>query len=186
MMLTAVLSTALSVVREKERGTMEQLRVSPLGGAQLIVGKTLPYLAISLLAAALILVAARVLFGVAVRGSYLELGLVTLVYLVGALGWGLLLSTLADSQAMAFQIGIISSMLPAIFLSGFIFPLRGMPEILQAISHIVPARYYVSLLRGIILKGAGLGTYWSQLAGLVAYTVVVLGLATLRLSRREA
>ncbi len=186
MMLTAVLSTALSVVREKERGTMEQLRVSPLHGAQLIVGKTLPYLAVSLLASALILLAARVLFGVAVRGSYVELGLVTLIYLLGALGWGLLLSTLADTQALAFQLGIISSMLPAIFLSGFIFPLRGMPEPLQLLSHVVPARYYVALLRGIILRDAGLSVAWPQLAGLVAYTTIVLGLATLRLSRQEA
>ena len=185
MMLTAVLSTALSVVRERERGTMEQLRVAPLRGGQLIVGKTLPYLAVSLLATVLILVAARVLFGVVVRGSYLELGLVTLVYLVGALGWGLLISTLADSQAMAFQIGIITAMLPSIFLSGFIFPLRAAPEPLQVISHVVPARYYVAMLRGIILKGAGLEAYWTQAAGLAAYTLIVLGLAARRLSRQE-
>ncbi len=186
MMLTAVLSTALSVVREKERGTMEQLRVTPLHGAQLIIGKTVPYLGISLLAATLIIVAARLLFGVEVRGSYAELALATLVYLVGALGWGLLISTLAATQAMAFQIGIITSMLPAIFFSGFIFPLRGMPEPLQILSHVVPARYYVAILRGIIIKGAGLRDHWPQLVELTAYTAIVLALASRRLSRREA
>ncbi|MHB8079734.1 MAG: ABC transporter permease [Candidatus Krumholzibacteriia bacterium] len=186
MMLTAVLSTALSVVREKERGTMEQLRVAPLHPAQLIIGKTLPYLGISLLATAIILAAARLLFGVVVRGSYFDLLVATLVYLFGALGWGLLVSTLADSQAAAFQIGIITSMLPATFLSGFIFPIRNMPPALEFVSHVVPARYYLVVLRGIILKGAGLGPYWRQMAGLGVYAVVVAGLASARLFRREA
>jgi ABC-2 type transport system permease protein len=186
MMLTAVLSTALSVVREKERGTLEQLRVAPLRSGQLIVGKTLPYLAISLLAATIILLAARVLFGVAVRGSYLELLLATLVFLFGALGWGLLVSTLADTQALAFQIGIITSMLPAVFLSGFVFPIRNMPPALELLTHLVPARYFLVILRGIILKGAGLHDYWQQLAGLAVYTAAVTALASLRLARREA
>jgi len=185
LMLTAVLATALSVVREKERGTMEQLRVAPLGTAQLILGKTLPYLAISLVAAALILLAARVLFGVEVKGSYLALLAATLVYLVGALGLGILISTIADSQAMAFQGGLLVSLLPAVLLSGFIFQIRAMPAPLQLVTHLVPARYYLVVLRGVILKGSGLGPYWDQMAYLGLFAVATLGLASLRLVRRE-
>jgi ABC-2 type transport system permease protein len=184
LMLTAVLSTAISVVREKERGTLEQLRVTSLKPGELIIGKTLPYLGISLTATALILVAARVLFDVQVRGSYLDLFVATLVYLVGALGFGLLVSSLSETQAMAFQVGSVASMLPAIFLSGFIFPIRAMPAVLQAITYAVPARYFNVVLRGVILKGAGLGSYLEDMAFLVLYAVVVLGIAYARLSRR--
>jgi ABC-2 type transport system permease protein len=185
LMLTGVLSTALSVVREKERGTMEQLRVTSLRPAELIVGKTLPYLGISLAATVLILTAARVLFGVAVRGPYLDLFLATLVYLVGALGWGLMVSSLAETQALAFQIGIVTSMLPALLLSGFIFPIRSMPVVIQAITYVVPARYFLVVLRGVILKGAGLAPYWRDMAFLGLYATVVLTVAYFRLTRRE-
>jgi ABC-2 type transport system permease protein len=185
MMVTAVLSTALSVVREKERGTMEQLRVTSLRPGELIIGKTLPYLGISLTATAVILVAARLLFGLAVRGSYLDLFLATLLYLIGALGWGLLVSSLARSQAMAFQMGVLSSMLPAIFLSGFIFTIRSMPLPLQAITRIVPARYYLVILRGVILKGGGLGAYLPEMGFLALFAAGVLGIAWVRLVRRE-
>jgi ABC-2 type transport system permease protein len=184
-MLTAVLSTALSVVREKERGTMEQIRVAPIRTVELILGKTLPYLGISLAATAIILIAARVLFGVEVKGPYFDLFLATLLYLTGALGLGLLISTLADSQAMAFQVGMLVSMLPAILLSGFIFQIRSMPTPLQWITHLVPTRYYLVILRGIIIKGSGLGPYWDQMGYLALFSTVVLGLASLRLARKE-
>jgi drug efflux transport system permease protein len=185
LMLTAVLSTALSVVREKERGTMEQLRVSSLTPGELLVGKTIPYLAISLLATAIILLAARALFGVVVRGSYLDLFAITFVYLVGALGLGLLVSSVADSQAMAFQLGAATSMLPSILLSGFIFPIRSMPAVVRALTYAVPARYFLVVLRGVILKGAGLAPYLTDLAFLLAYALVVIGLAFARLTRKE-
>jgi|HubBroStandDraft_3_1064219.scaffolds.fasta_scaffold08767_2 ABC-2 type transport system permease protein len=186
LMLTAVLSTALSVVREKERGTMEQLRVSSLTPGELLIGKTLPYLSISLGATVLILLAARLLFGVAVRGSYLELFAVTLLYLVGALGFGLLVSSISTTQAMAFQIGTTTSMLPAIFLSGFIFPIRSMPAPVRALTFAVPARYFLVVLRGVILKGAGLAPYRQDIAFLLVYALAVLGLAFARLTRKEA
>jgi ABC-2 type transport system permease protein len=185
LMLTAVLSTALSVVREKERGTLEQLRVTSLRPGELIIGKTLPYLAISLTATVIIIVAARVLFGVAVKGPYLDLFVATLVYLVGALGFGLLVSSLSETQAMAFQVGSVTSMLPAIFLSGFIFPIRSMPPALQAITYAVPARYFNVILRGIILKGSGLGPYVWDMGFLLLYATVVMGIAYARLTRRE-
>jgi ABC-2 type transport system permease protein len=185
LMLTAVLSTALSVVRERERGTMEQLRVTSLRPGELVVGKTLPYLGISLTATVIILFAARFLFGVSVRGSYLDLFLATLLYLVGALGFGLLISSVADTQALAFQMGIVTSMLPALFLSGFIFPIRSMPLAVQALTYAVPARYFLVVVRGVMLKGAGLAPYGKDLAFLALYALVVLGVAYARLTRRE-
>jgi ABC-2 type transport system permease protein len=186
LMLTAVLSTALSVVREKERGTMEQLRVAPLRTWELILGKTVPYLGISLLATLLILAAARVLFAVEIRGPHLDLLVAVLLYLFGALGFGLLISTLAHTQALAFQQGLIASMLPAILLSGFIFQIRVMPEPLQLLTYLVPARYFLVILRGIILKGEGIATYWPQVGALALYGLVVVTLASARLARREA
>jgi ABC-2 type transport system permease protein len=185
LMLTAVLATAMSVVREKERGTMEQLRVAPLRTWELVVGKTLPYLAISFMAAVTILVAARVLFDVRVQGPYLALFVATLVYLFGALAFGLLLSTIANSQAMAFQASLITSMLPALLLSGFLFQIRSMPPALQAITYLVPARYYLVILRGVILKGANLTPYGQELLALVVFALVMVVLASVRLSRRE-
>ncbi len=164
---------------------MEQLRVTSLKPGELIVGKTLPYLGISLIATVLILSAARVLFGVEVSGPYLHLFAATLVYLIGALGLGLLVSSVADTQAMAFQVGALVSMLPAIFLSGFIFPIRSMPRVLQIVTYAVPARYFNVVLRGVILKGAGLESYPKDMAFLVLYALVVLGLAYVRLSRKE-
>jgi ABC-2 type transport system permease protein len=189
LMLTAVLSTALSVVREKERGTMEQLRVTSLRPAELIIGKTLPYLGISLAATVIIILAARILFGVRVQGSYLDLFLATLVYLVGALGFGLLVSSIADTQAMAFQVGVVTSMLPALFLSGFIFPIRSMPSVVQGLTYVVPNRYFLVILRGVILKGAPLSTYagaprWDLLF-LCLYGALVFGIAYARLTRKE-
>ena len=186
LMLTAVLSTALSVVREKERGTMEQLRVAPLRTWELIVGKTVPYLGISLLATVIILASARVLFGVVIRGPYLDLLVATLLYLFGALGFGLFISTIADTQTFAFQAGLIASMLPSILLSGFIFQIRIMPQWLQVITYLVPARYFLVILRGVILKGEGLLPYWPDVLALVLYGLATVTLASLRLARREA
>ena len=186
LMLSAVLATALSIVREKERGTIEQLRVAPLGTLELILGKTLPYLAISFIASIIILLAARVLFGVQVMGSYADLMAATLLYLVGALGLGILVSTMADSQAIAFQGGLLVSLLPAVLLSGFIFQIRSMPSWLQVVTYAVPARYYLVVLRGVIIKGASLSPYASELVGLALFALVTLGLATVRLVREEA
>lgn len=164
---------------------MEQLLVTSLRPAELLAGKTIPYLFISLAATAIILLAARVLFGVAVRGSYLDLFVATLIYLIGALGLGLLVSSMAGTQAMAFQVGSLISMLPAIFLSGFIFPIRSMPHVLQILTYAVPARYFLVIARGIILKGAPLTAYGGDLLFLVLYAAIVLAVAWRRLARQS-
>ena len=164
---------------------MEQLRVTALGPGQLILGKTLPYLGITVAGTFLILLVARVLFGVVVRGSYLDLLALTLLYLLGALGLGLLVSSVSDSQALAFQFGIILSMLPSIFLSGFIFPIRSMPVVLQWVTYAFPTRYFLVVLRGIVLKGAGLGPYWRDVAFLGIYGLAIFSIAWVRLTRKE-
>jgi ABC-2 type transport system permease protein len=186
MMITAVLSTALSVVREKERGTMEQLRATSLRPHQLILGKTLPYLAISMIAMKIILVAAELLFGVQVRGSQTDLLLATLLFVVGALGLGLFVSSVSASQAMAFQTGSLLSVLPTLFLSGFIFPIHNMPDPLALLTYAFPGRYFLVIMRGVILKGASLRSYAPELLFLAVYAFVILSISYRRLLKDEA
>ncbi len=183
MMITAVVSTALAVVREKERGTLEQLRLTPLSTTELLIGKTVPYLVVSLLAMTLVLAAARVLFGLVIQGSLVHLYAVSLLFLAGALGFGLFISSLVSRQQDAFQIAGLGSMLPTVLLSGFIFPIRSMPLPLQVLSHVVPARYYMKIMRGVILKGAPATAYPWDLLALAIFATAMIALASLRLSR---
>ena len=185
-MITAVVSTALSVVREKERGTMEQVRMAPVGPVSYILGKTLPYLAISFTSAVLIVLAAMLLFDLPMRGSWALLFLAIGLFLIGAQAQGLLISTIADTQQVAFQIALLSSMLPTMILSGFIFPISSMPTVVQAITHVVPARYFLVALRAIVLKGADITAFWQDLVALAIFATVAMGLASLRLRREWA
>jgi ABC-2 type transport system permease protein len=185
-MITAVVSTALSIVREKERGTMEQVRMAPLDAASFVVGKTIPYFVVSLVSALGIIVVAMALFGMPMRGSWLLLLLALSLFLVGALGLGLLVSSVAETQQVAFQLALLASFLPTLMLSGFIFPISSMPRFLQLVTYAVPARYFLIALRGIVLKGTGLDAFWIELAALTVYAVVVLTLASVRLRRQWA
>ncbi|MGE5198877.1 MAG: ABC transporter permease, partial [Rhodospirillaceae bacterium] len=142
VMISSVVSTSLSIVREKERGTWEQVRMSPISTPAYVVGKTIPYFFISLASAFLIIAASMLLFNLPVRGSWLLLLFAVAVFLVGALGTGLLVSTLVDSQALAFLVGLLISLLPTFVLSGFIFPIASMPLPIQYVTVIVPARYF--------------------------------------------
>jgi ABC-2 type transport system permease protein len=183
LMITSVITTALAVVREKERGTMESLRATPLMAVELLIGKTLPYLGVASTAAAGALLLAWGLFDVPIHGSVLWLAVVTVLFLAGGLGWGVFLSTLADTQQVAFQLGLLSSMLPTLLLSGFVFPISSMPKALQVISHIVPARYYIAALRAIVLKGAGPEVWAGEAMALIAFACVLLLVATARMVR---
>jgi ABC-2 type transport system permease protein len=183
-MITAVVSTALSIVREKERGTMEQVRMSPVGAASFVVGKTIPYFVISLVSAIAIVVVAMALFDMPMRGTWSLLLAALSLFLIGALSLGLLVSSVAETQQVAFQLALLSSFLPTLMLSGFIFPIASMPAALQAVTYVVPARYFLTALRGIVLKGAGLDAVWPQLAALAVYAAVVLTLASVRLRRQ--
>lgn len=183
LMVVAVVSTALSVVRERELGTMEQIMVSPIKPVELILGKTLPYTLISLASTVLILIVGYLLFDVEVKGDFLLLFVVTLIFLLGSLGFGLLISTVAETQQVAFMLATLSTMLPTFILSGFVFPIRNMPEAVQAVTYLVPARYFLVALRGIILKGAGVGAFWEQLIFLVVYAVAMIGISSMRLKK---
>jgi drug efflux transport system permease protein len=185
-MLTAVVSTALSIVREKEAGTMEQVRMAPIGPVPYILGKTAPYFVVSLVSAVSIVFAAMVMFDMPMRGSWLVLLAVVALFLVGALGFGLLISSVAETQQVAFQLALLTSFLPTLMLSGFIFPISSMPAFLQVVTRIVPARYFLVALRGIVLKGTGPASFLGDLVALGVFAVVILGLASLRLRRQWA
>lgn len=184
-MITATISTALSVVREKERGTWEQVRMAPINTVSYVVGKTLPYLGLSLVSAMGIMLAAMWLFELPMRGSWWSLLLATTLFLLGALGTGLLVSTVSESQLFAFQVALILAFLPTFLLSGFIFPIQNMPKPIQVVTYVVPARYFLIVLRGIVLKGVGLATVWASVVALVVYAVAVLGLSAARLARER-
>jgi ABC-2 type transport system permease protein len=185
-MLTAVVSTALSIVREKEAGTMEQVRMSPIGPVPYVLGKTAPYFVVSLVSSMSIVVAAILLFEMPMRGSWIALVAVVSLFLVGALAFGLLISSIAESQQVAFQVALLTSFLPTLMLSGFIFPISSMPTFLQVITRIVPARYFLVALRGIVLKGVGPADFLPDVIALVVYAVVILGLASVRMKRQWA
>ena len=172
--ITGVIATSLSIVKEKERNTIEQITVSPVTSAQLIIGKMIPYALISLVDATLVLIAAYFLFDVVIKGSIVLLFFATLLFLVAVLSIGLFVSAISDSQQVAFQLASLMSMLPTIMLSGFMFPIRSMPSWLQVLSNITPARYYLVILRSIILKGVGISAFWEQLVYLSIFTSVML------------
>jgi ABC-2 type transport system permease protein len=183
LMVTAVISTALAVVRERETGTIEQIMVSPVKPLQLILGKTIPYTVISICATVMILVLGSLLFDVSIKGSVLLLSLVTVVFLVGTLGMGLFISTIAETQQAAFMIAVLTTMLPTFILSGFVFPIRNMPWIIQLITYLIPARYFLVALRAIVLKGVGLGAFWEQLVFMIVYAAVMLAVSSARLKK---
>jgi ABC-2 type transport system permease protein len=186
VMISCVVSTSLSIVREKERGTWEQVRMAPISTPSYVLGKTIPYFFISLAAAFLIIAASMILFGVPVRGSWWLLLFAVSVFVFGALGTGLLVSTLVDSQAQAFLIGLLLSLLPTFVLSGFIFPIASMPVPIQYITYFVPARYFLVILRGIVLKGIGFGVMSPQFFALGLYAFLVLALASVRLAKERS
>jgi ABC-2 type transport system permease protein len=182
--ITAVVSTSLSIVREKENGTIEQIRMAPISTLSYIVGKTLPYLVISQISSFLIIWSAMGLFGLPMRGDWFTLFVVLAAFLVGALGTGLLVSTTAETQQVALQTSMLLAFLPVFMLSGFIFPISSMPIGLQYVTKIVPAKYFLIALRGVVLKGVGMADVIQPLIALVIFAIAVIGLSALRLARR--
>ena len=184
--ITAVMLTSLAIAGEWERGSMEQLFASPVGRLEIVLGKLLPYLALGLIELMLVVAFGALVFDVPVRGSFWLIMLLGLVFLVGMLGQGLLISVVAKNQLVATQAGALSAMLPSVILSGMIFAIENMPLVLQALSRIIPARYLVRGLRGILLKGNGLDVLWPDLLAMSIFAVCVLALATARFKRRLA
>ena len=183
LVITAVVSTAVGVSRERESGSMEQLRVSPLSPLEFILGKSAPYAVISAIVAALVIVLGIRLFGVHVAGSIIALSAATLLFLIACLGLGLLLSTIARTQQVAFVLSVLITFLPTFLLSGFVFPIRNMPLPIQNVSRIVPARYYLESLRRIMLKGGSFDLVAEELFFLVAFALLTGALALFRLRR---
>jgi ABC-2 type transport system permease protein len=184
--ISAVLLTALTVAGEWERGSMEQLFASPVGRLEIVLGKLLPYLVLGMLELELVLAFGAVAFELPILGSVPLVFFLGLFFLVGMLGQGLLISVIARNQLVATQAGALSALLPSMLLSGMLFPLENMPLPLRLLSRVVPARYFVHALRGVLLKGNGLGVLWPDLIALAAFAVLVIALATTRFQRRLA
>jgi len=185
LIVTAVITVALSFVREKEKGTMEQLNVSSLRTIELILGKTFPFVIIALVNAGMILLAGYLIFGVVVKGSYLLLLLTTLIFLTASTSLGIFISVLSDSQQVAFTAATFVSLLPSLILSGFVFPIDSMPWIIQIITNITPAKFFIEILRAIILRGVGISAFWDQIIYLLIFITVLIVLASL-IGKRKA
>lgn len=182
MMMTTLL-TSTSIVRERERGTIEQLIVTPLGSAELVVGKVTPYVVIAMIDMAEVIGAGVLMFGVPINGSLSLLLLLSGLFLVSTLGIGLFVSTLANTQQEAMLTSMFF-LLPAMFLSGFLFPLEGMPWYLQAFSYAIPLRYFLVITRGIMLKGAAIDVLRTEVFALAIFAIIIMGAAALRFRKR--
>jgi ABC-2 type transport system permease protein len=186
MMIIAALLTSLTIAREWETGTMEQLLSTPLRPAEMLLGKLSAFFALGISDLLICLVVGVFVFKVPFRGSVWLLFLSSFLFLFGALCWGLLISTLARSQLLAYQMGLLSSFLPAFLLSGFIYSIENMPKVIQAVTYIVPARYFVTILKGVFLKGAGIQILATEVAFLFGYALVVFFFAVRKMRQKVA
>jgi ABC-2 type transport system permease protein len=184
IMIMTMMLTSMALVRESELGTMEQLLVTPLKPAHLIVGKLVPYALVGLVEILTAMPIVLFWFKVPMRGSYLVLFLLTLPFMLCTLGLGLLVSTLSRTQQQAMMLSAFVFMLPQVYLSGFIFPIQNMPALFQWLTYAVPLRYYVVILRGVFLKGVGLDVLWPAALALVARGLAIVALARLRFRRQ--
>ena len=177
MSIISAMLTSLTVSREWERGTMEQLAATPVHRAEVILGKLVPYLVIGLIDVAVALIVGIYVFDVPFRGSLVTFAAGTTVFLIGVLGLGILLSTSLKSQLLASQAAIFATYMPALLFSGFMYTISNMPVVLQFVSQVVPARYYVSFTRGVFLKGNGLDVVWPAILGLAIYAAATVTLS---------
>ena len=177
LMLISAMMTSISITREKELGTMEILLASPLKPIQIIVGKVVPYLLLSVINALVIILIGRFVFGVPILGSSALLMAETILFILMALCLGILISTMSKNQMVAMFISMIALMLPTIILSGFIFPIDNMPKILQLLSYIMPPRWFIEIVRSIMLKGVGLSYVWKETLIILGMMVLFIGLS---------
>lgn len=184
LMILSIVTPAISVVREKERGTLEHISMAPTTPLEIILGKTTLYFVLSLVAAVLVISASFVLFDVTIKGSVLLLAVTIIIFLVGTLSIGVLISTFTNSQQMAFLVASLLSILPTFILSGFVFPINSMALPLQITTYLLPGRYFLSALRAIMLKGSGFADIYDQIYPLVIFAIVVPAFASLRLSKK--
>ncbi len=184
LMMLAAMLTSLTVAREWERGTMEGLIASPLRPYELMVGKILPYVVIGLVDVGLILLMGVFWFRVPLRGSLTLLMVSSTIFLLGGLGIGLFISAATKSVQVAFQLSTLATMLPALLLSGFFYPIENMPAVLRAITYLIPARYFLVVIRGIFLKGVGLAILWKELVFLSLFAILMLVASSAKFHKR--
>lgn len=184
LMLVSALMTSISIVREKEMGTMEVLLVSPLRPIQIILGKVMPYVFLSFINAGLIIVLSLTVFNLPVQGSILLLLTECLLFIVLALSLGILISTSTDNQQVAMLLSMVALMLPTMLLSGFIYPIENMPYILQLLCQIMPPKWFIVIVKGIMLKGVGLEKLWFETLVLLGMTIILLNISARKFKKR--
>jgi ABC-2 type transport system permease protein len=184
LMVMTMLLSAMGVVREKEIGTMEQLIVTPIRPWQLLLGKLAPFAIIGLFQMCLASAVTVFGFGVPLRGSFLLLLGLTMLFILSTLGLGLLVSTVVQNQQQAMMGAVFGAMIPMIYLSGLIFPIENMPRVIQLVTYAIPLRYYAEIIRGVFLRGSGIGVLWPEALTLLGMGVAILGLAAWRFRKR--
>jgi ABC-2 type transport system permease protein len=184
MMIVGAMLTALSIVKEKERGTIEQILVSPIRPLEMMIGKIIPYVIIAFIDLVIVVIAGYVIFAVPIKGSLFQLGIFAVLYLIASLGTGVFVSTIADTMQTAMLAAIFISLMPSILLSGFVFPLENMPAPIRLISYFFPGRYFVTAIRGIYLKGVGITVLWPEAVLLVCFSVGIMWLSASRFQEK--
>jgi len=182
--LVTLVLTSLAIVKEKEIGTMEQLIVTPIRSYQMIIGKLVPFTILGFVAVTIVLVAMRIIFEIEIKGSIIFLLCSSFLYILSTLGLGLLISTISKTQQQAMMIAIFAVMLPMVFLSGFAFPIENMPKIIQVVSYAIPLRYFITIIRGVILKGLGFADLWIEASVLFGMGISILLLSSLRFRKK--
>jgi len=180
MMIVGAILTALSIVKEKERGTIEQILVSPIRPLEMMIGKIIPYVIIAFTDLVIVVIAGYLVFHVPIKGSLFQLAFFSLFYLIASLGTGVFVSTIADTMQTAMLAAIFISLMPSILLSGFVFPLENMPVGVQIVSYFFPGRYFVAAIRGIYLKGVGLLVLWPEALLLLVFAAGIVWLSASR------
>ena len=182
--IITMLLTSLAVVKEKEIGTLEQLIVTPIKSYQLILGKLIPFVILGFVAVILVTIGMRVIFGIEVRGSIAFLLGNSFLYILSTLGLGLYISTISKTQQQAMMIAIFGVLMPMIYLSGFTFPIENMPASIQVVSYFIPLRYFITIIRGVVLKGTGFAELWRETAALGGMGIAILFLASMRFRKK--
>ena len=180
MIMVSALLTSITIAREKEQGTFDLIKLSPVHSYEVILGKVIPYLILSMFIGIFVIVSGVFLFGVPIRGSYLTLLFYLFIYCLTGLSFGILISTMVATQQAAMLIAMVATLLPTLFLSGFIFQLEAMPKVLQIISWIIPARYFLVIIRGLMLKGNTQGELILYTSMLILFSIVFLGISIRR------
>lgn len=182
--IVTLILTSLAVVKEKEIGTLEQLIVTPIKPLQLIIGKLVPFLILGFVSVTIVIIAMNIIFSIHVRGSVVFLFFASFLYILSTLGLGLFVSTVSKTQQQAMMIAIFAVMMPMIYLSGFAFPVENMPGIIQYISYAIPLKYFITIIRGVILKGNGFVQHWFDATMLLAMGILILFFSALRFRKR--